>query len=244
MKIAGSSREAGNRADPSWRLLYAAGSASALLYVIMIVIPLTLVFTSPQPPSSGGAAVLQYIASHKAIYMVELVCFVGLSVPALVVFLALSVSLKELNKSLAAIGALIGIVSEVLALALNGSPPSLNGNLVYLSTQYAAAATDAQRLAASTAAEGFIAEANAVSSVGSLTALGILILSLAMLKGVFPKGAAYLGIVTGILGIVFEALRPMLGFAYGIYGLLLPVWFVVVGLKLYQLSRSPQPGQG
>jgi hypothetical protein len=242
MKISGSLREVGNRPDPSWRLLFTIGSASALLDIVMIVIPLALVFTSPQPPSSGGAAVLQYIASHRAIYLVELVCFVGLSVPALVVFLALSVSLKDLNKSLAAIGALIGIVSEVLALALNSSPPSLNGDLVYLSAQYAAAATDAQRLAVSTAAEGFIAGANAVASAGILTALGILILSLVMLKGVFHKGVAYLGIATGVVGMVFEALRPMIGFAYSIYGLLLPAWFIAVGWKLYQLSRSPQPG--
>lgn len=79
----------------SWRPLYAAGSASAVLYIVMIIVPLALVFTPPQPAISGGAVVLQYIASNKAIYLVELVCFVGLSIPALVVFLALSVSLKE-----------------------------------------------------------------------------------------------------------------------------------------------------
>jgi hypothetical protein len=204
-------------------------------------VPLTLVFAFPQPPGSGGAPVLEYIASRKAVYLVELVCFVGLSVPALVVFLSLSVALKDLNKSLASIGALLGCVSEVLALALNASPPSLNGPLVYLSDQYAAAATEAQRLALSTAAEGFIAGANAVASAGILTALGILILSLVMLKGVFRKGVAYLGIATGAVGMVFEALRPMIGFAYSLYGLLLLAWILVVGWKLYQISRSARP---
>jgi hypothetical protein len=223
--------------DPSWRLLYTIGGASAFLYVLMVIVPLVLVFAVPQPPSAGGAAVLAYISSRKAVYLVELVCFVGLSLPAIVVFAALSASLKGLNKSLAAIGALIGIVSEVLALALNASPPSLNGGLVYLSDAYAAAASEAQRLALSTAAEGFIAGANAVSSAGILTALGILILSLVMLRAATRRGAAYLGIVTGGLGIVFEALRPFVGIAYGLYGLLLPAWFVVVGWKLYQDGR-------
>ena len=225
------------RPDASWRTLYAAGAAAALLYIVMIIVPLVLVFGFPQPPGSGGAAVLQFIALHKAAYLVELVCFVGLSVPALVVFLALSVSLKELNKSLAALGALFGIVSEVLALALNSSPPSLSGQLVYLSGQYAAASTEAQRLALSTAAEGFIASANAVASAGILTAVGILVLSVIMLKGIFGKSAAIVGIITGAVGIVCEALRPLIGFAYSVYGLLLLAWFVVVGVKLFLISR-------
>lgn len=232
-----SSPAGGFSPDPSWRPLYAVGSAAALLYVVMIIVPLILVFIAPQPPSSGGAAVLQYIASHTPIYMVELVCFVGLSVPALLVFLALSVSLKETNRNLTAIGALVAVVSEILALALNSSPPSLNGELVYLSSQYAAAAADAQRVALATAAEGFIASANAVSAAGILTALGILLLSVVMLKGV-GKGAAFLGIVTGAVGIVFEALRPLIGMAYTLYGLLLLAWFVVAGLKLLRMSRT------
>lgn len=64
------------------------------------------------------------------------------------------------------------------------------------------------------AAEVFLAENNSTGAVGILTPVGILILSLVMLKGVFPKGIAYLGIVTGALGIVSEALRPILGPGY------------------------------
>jgi hypothetical protein len=224
--------------DPSWRALYAAGAAAALLYVVMIIVPLVLVFASPQPPGSGGAAVLEFIASHKAVYLVELVCFVGLSAPALVVFLALSISLKELGKSLAALGCLFGVVSEILALALNSSPPSLSGELVYLSGQYASASTEAQRLALSSAAEGFLASANAVASAGILTAVGILLLSILMLKGIFSRSAAIVGIVTGAVGIVCEALRPLIGFAYSVYGLLLLAWFIIVGVRLFLISRQ------
>lgn len=230
--------EAGASPDPSWRGLYRAGGISAVLFVVLVIIPLVLIFTTAQPPVSGGAAMLQYIASHKPIYLIELVSFVGLSVPALVVFLALSVALKHLNKNYAAIGALLGIASEVVALAYNSSPPSLNGGLVYLSDHYVAAMTAAQRAAFATAAEGLIAGSNAVNAAGILTAVGILILSLVMLKGVFPKGVAYLGIVTGVLGIVSEALRDILGPGYFVYGLLLPLWFLAVGWKLYRLGAS------
>ena len=40
----------------------------------------------------------------------------------MVVFLALYVALKHLNKSYAAIGAVVAIASEVVALAANSSP--------------------------------------------------------------------------------------------------------------------------
>jgi len=167
--------------DPSWKGLYAAGSLSALVFVILVV------------------------ASNKTVYLAELICFVGLSVPALVVFLALSLALKHLDRNLAAIGALLGISSEVIALAVGSSPQSLHGGLVLLSDQFAAAGTEAQRLAFSTAAEGLTASTNAVSWAGVLTAARILVLSLAKRKGLFHKAVAWIGIATGALGIASGA---------------------------------------
>jgi hypothetical protein len=241
--VRGASGEAVTTPDPSWRSLYRAGGVSAALYVVLILIPLVLLTTTPQPPLSGGAATLQYIASHKPVYLIELVSFVGLSLPAMAVFLALYVALRQLNKSYAALGTIVAIASEVIALAYNSSPPSLNTGLLYLSDHYMAATTAAQRAAQATAAEGLIAVSNAVNAAGILTALGILILSLVMLKGVFPKGVAYLGIVTGALGIASEALRDMIGPGYFVYGLLLPIWFLAVGWKLYRLGSSGLPSR-
>ena len=109
---------------------------------------------------------------------------------------------------------------------------------MHLSDHYVAATTAAQRAAFATAAEGLIAVSNAVNAAGILTAIGILIISLVMLKGVFHKGVAYLGIVTGALGILSETLRPMLGVGYSVYGILLPIWFIAVGWKLYRLGSS------
>ncbi len=224
------------RIDPSWKTLYAIGSVLALVYVIMVVVPLVLLFSVPQPPAQGGAAVLDYIAAHKAIYYVELICFVGLSLPALGVFLAVAVSLKDSHKSLATLGGLVGIVSEVVALALGSSPQSLSGGLIYLSDQYVATSVEAQRSLLSAAAESFLANANAVSSAGILTALGIFLLSLCMFHGGYRRWVAVLGTFTGALGMLFEALRPQLGALYGLFGILLPVWFVAVGIRLFQLG--------
>lgn len=227
-----------SRPDPSWRGLYAAGALAALVYVVMVVVPVVLVFTAPLPPTTG-AGVLEYIAENRLVYLTELVSFVGLGVPALVVFAAVAVALAGVNKSVAAIGGLFGVASEIMALALGSSPQSLHGGLVVLSDAYVNATTDAERASLVSAAEALIAATNAVSWVGILTAAGILILSLVMWQGVFSRTLAVLGVITGALGIVFEALRPMVGSAYAIYGLLLPIWFVLVGLRLFRISREP-----
>ena len=221
----------------SWKLLYRLGGLSAFAYVLMILAPLVLLIVAPQPPTIGGAAILEYIASHRAVYLAELICFVGLGLPAVVVFLALGVSLASSARSLAALGAVIGAGSEFMGLALASSPPSLNGGLMVLSARYASA-IEPLRSSLAAAAEALQANTNAISPVGILTALGILLVSIAMTKGAFPKGIAMLGMVTGALGIPLEAFRDLVGPVYAAYGILLPIWGIVIGIGLLRLSRG------
>src|SRR5450755_3044083 len=218
--------------DPSWRGLYRAGGISALLYVVFTFVgPLVLSFITPQPPSAGGiatfagdVATLQYIASNEAVFILGQVLLMGPSMLALVTFLALYMALKHLNKSYAAIGAFGALASGILTL---GSFSIVSG-LVSLSGEYAAATTAAQRTAFTTAAEGLIAVYNAMIINGIL-------LAIVMLKGVFHKSVAYLGIVTGIVGIICETFRPVMGYGYAVY-LVLYIWLIAVGWKLYRLG--------
>ena len=227
------------RPDRSWRGLYRAGGVSALLFVLMVLVPVALVFLAPLPPTEG-AALLAYIAENKAVYVTQLVCFVGLAVPALIVFAAVAVSLKDVDKSMALSGGLLGVSSEVIALAMGSSPQSLHGGLVLLSDSYTAAGTPVERAGLANAADALIAATNAVSWAGILTAAGILVLSLVMRRGPFSRATALLGVLAGAIGIVSEAFRPMIGSAYTLYGLMLPVWFAMVGWRLLQFGR-PEP---
>jgi len=238
MRVRRSPGEVGASPDPSWRGLYRAGGISGVLFIVLTIVSIVLVFTKPLQPSSGGAETLKNIASNRSLYILKQVLWLGPSALAMVVFLALYRALKQLDKSYAAIGALLGIASEVLTLAY---PTTGEGGpvLVYLSDQYMAASTDAQREAFAAAAEGFTAQNNIPSPPGILTAIGILVISLVMLRGVFHKGVAYLGIATGAIGIISESLRPLLGLGYIGYGLLLPTWFLAVGWKLYRLGSLP-----
>ena len=225
------------RPDSSWGLLFRAGGWSAMLFVLLVLVPVVLVFLAPVPPTEG-ASLLEYIAAHKVVYLTELLCFVGLAVPALVVFGAVAISLKDVNKTIAAIGGLFGLASEVIALALGSSPQSLHGGLVVLSNAYQTA-DEGARPGLVGAADALIAATNAVSWAGILTAVAILLLSSIMRKtSFFGPTLATIGMIAGAAGIVSEALRPIIGPAYMIYGLLLPTWFALVGWKLLHLDRK------
>lgn len=164
--------------EPSWRRLYLAGAWASLAYVLLVLVPMALLFLAPLPPATG-AAVLEYIQAHRVVYLIELVCFVGLSIPAIVVFCAWAVALWPVDRSLALVGGLFGVGSEITALAVGSSPQSLNGGLVVLSGAYRSASTAEERAGLASAADAIVATTNAMPWAGVLTAAGILLLSLA-----------------------------------------------------------------
>jgi len=223
--------------DPSWHLLYRIGGVSAWIFVAMIVAGIVLVGAVPRPPAAGGTATLNYIAAHRMLYIVNQQLWLVPGFFAMVTYLALYPALKGLNQSLAALGAVVGGSAWALTLAI---PTTTEGApaLVYLSDQFMAAADPARRVALATAAETLIAQNRTTVIVGPLEAVALLIVSIVMLKGVFPKAVAYLGVATGILGISAEALRMFFEGFYVFYGVLLPIWMGAVGWNLYRLGRS------
>ncbi|HEX5502812.1 MAG TPA: serine hydrolase domain-containing protein [Thermomicrobiales bacterium] len=227
-------------ADPSWRELYRVGGAGALLAALTYIVATVVDFTMPAPPTAGGAAMLAYIAAHRSVYLLEQVLWLAPSVALTLTALALAVALKGVNRSYAAIGGVLGVASWALTLvypATGGGAPAL----IYLSDRYAAGDA-AQRAAYAAAAEAFIAQNVIPTAVGILEPVGILILALLMLRGVFGRGVAVLGVVTGAVGVVAEALRPLLGPGYIVYGLLLFAWFIASGWALVRLAGAPGAG--
>lgn len=223
--------------DQAWQPLHRIGGIAAFIFVAMVVVPVVLVVAAPLPPVEGRA-LLEYIADHKVVYLTQLVTFVGLGIPALVVFTAVGTALAGVNRGIALLGGVLGVASETVALAIGSSPQSLHGGLVILSNAYASATTDVERDSLVSAAEALIATANGMPWAGILTALAIATLSSIMGRGVFSRPLAVLGVVTGVLGVFAEALRPLIGGGYAVYGLLLPVWFGWVGVALLRLGRG------
>lgn len=216
--------------DPSWKGLYRAGGIAAIFFAILSIGDAALILVLPPMPASTGFATLEYIASNRYGYILSQTLILGPVVLTLITFPALYLSLKCLSKIPAAIGSVLGIASVVLCLV----PFSSVSGLVYLSYRYAAATTSEQQTLFASAAEALLAQNNSVNVGGILFAVSVLIISMAMLKGVFPKTVAWLGIVSGGIGIVCESLRPVIGAAFTLYGVVI-IWLIAVGWKLFRL---------
>ncbi|WP_457950344.1 DUF4386 family protein [Pseudarthrobacter sp. alpha12b] len=224
--------------QPDWKLLYLAAGASSILFVLLLVAALLLDFLAP-PPVHGGAATLEFIAAQKSGYVAEQILWILPNILPVLVFAALFVALSAFQKSLPLIALIFGALPWALLLAV---PVSSRGslNLIYLSDRFAAAGSDEERRAYATAAEAIIAENNTPAIVGALSAFGILLMGLAMLKGstaLFPRYLGWLGVGTGALGVVSEVLRHAVPEFYWGYGVLLWVWFITTGIALIRLSR-------
>jgi hypothetical protein len=87
-----------------------------------------------------------------------------------------------------------------------------------------------------TPAGALFVSTNAVGWGGAPAA--ILVLSTLMRHSCFGRTVGFLGVVTGAVGIVSEALQPWVGLGYLLYGLLLPTWFALVAWTLTAGSRA------
>jgi hypothetical protein len=227
--------------DPAWSPLYRAGAMSGGLALILYLAALVIFVITTAPPTVGGAAILEYVNAHRTIYIIRQVLWLAPSLLLMVVALALAVSLYPSGKSAATIAGVIAISSWAVSF---GWPTTGEGSLamVVLSDRYLTATTDAERAHYVAGAEVLQALNDTQVVIGVLQTLGILLLSALMLRGVFPTGLAWLGVATGGIGIISEALRPMLGWAYAVYGLLLFGWLIWVAVALWRLgAQKAQP---
>ena len=106
----------------------------------------------------------------------------------------------------------------------------------------ATATTDAQRamdVAAASYAGAVLPFSQAIYSI-LILAFGILIIGFVMLKGIFSKSTAYVGVATGILGVV-AVVGPVfvsaLSFAIIIVSVLTIIWVLLAGYQLFRLGK-------
>lgn len=224
----------------AWRPLVRIGGLAALLFVACGVAALAL-YVLNSPPVSGGEATLRFIAGHRSSYVAQQLLWLVPALFGLLVFVALLVVLFPVSPSLAVVGFAVGGASWTALLAV---PVTSEGtlSLVYLSDQYTASASAAARSAFSAAAEALVAENNTVSLAGVLTPLGILLISIPLIRGALGRWVGWLGVFTGAVGLVSESMRFVTPALYGVYGPLMWLWFVAIGILLLRASaRSEMP---
>ncbi len=215
--------------DPAWKGLYGAGAISSLLVGILFIVAFFL-FGVLGPLASTTEGVLKQIAANRLTFITAQGVLVVATILAIPTILALYIALRDVNKSYMLIAATVFGISTTLALASPFTPLGL----LTLSDKYAAATTDAQRAVYVTAAEAVQANSGGGPASGILLAVALIIIGLVMLKGVFDRATAYLGIVLGIL--LFISLLPAIGFLFIVLIPLAAVWFLAVGFRLYKIS--------
>jgi len=224
-------------ADSSWKRLYKAGGASLVLGGFLSFAYLLSFFTTTDTFGLSGEAALKSIASSRSGYLINqgLLRFLFvLLVPGL---LALYAAVKDLEKSYA----LLGLGLLIFSLTQQVLSP-IPGALVNLSDKYAAATTDAQRATFSAAAEAVNSLGFAFTAGPLMLGVGLIFISVVTLKGIFHKGVGYLGIASGLFLLLAEVAEVGLGLfiilalLFIIFFVLLAVWSIAVGSKLYRLG--------
>jgi hypothetical protein len=226
--------------DPDGKWLYRVGGISALAIGMGYIIIIGLYVPMGAPPN-GAEARLAYLAVNTSLWWAIL----GLSVLTDFLFvpvaLSLYLALKGIHRNAMLIATACMGLFVVLDLALTWTNYAL---LITLSGSYAAAANDAQRAVFVAAAyyPSAVLESSLLFVYNTLTlSVGILITGLVMLKGIFRKSTANLGLVTGLLGIVAVVgsfFTSALSITTIITSVLTTLWFLVVGYRLYRLAQQ------
>lgn len=186
-------------------------------------------------PPNGGEAWFKYLPRKTIVWWAILGLSVFTDFLYVPVALALYLALKQVNRNVMLVATAFVGLFVVLDLSVTWSHYA---SILTLYRNYAASTDDVQRA-------GYVAAANYASAmlksrleiVYAIVTLstGILLTGFVMLKGVFNKVTASLGLATGILGIV-----SLTGLGLAIIGnaLFATVWLFFVGYKLCRLTQE------
>jgi hypothetical protein len=230
-------------ADSTFKSLYKLGGAAALIVAGLTLGEVIVLAFYPQPGTISDWFIL--FQSNKLIGLLD---FWGLEVLMYImfifVFLALYVALKKANKGLATIALILALLGIGIFLSTNNPFTMLS-----LSNQYTAATTDVERSSFLAAGQAVLAITNqrAVSGFNMglflVTIAGLIFSSVMFQSNSFSKSTAYVGVLANALSLadyLREALTSSVFIALLVIlpnALLLVVWFILVGRRLYQLGR-------
>lgn len=214
------------------------GAAIALAAAYLAIIPL-YAFAGSTP--TGGEEWLIYLETRAGWWWAILALSVFTDLLFVPVAFALHAALRQADRTLALLGAAFIGLFAMLDLAVTWANYTA---LLTLSADYAATSDGSQQTALAAAAgyaDATLPFSLAVYSI-VVPSIGILLLSIAMLRGMFWRVTAIVGIAAGALGI-FATLGSFvvspLGSAVIVTSLLTIAWLALAGVQL--LRRSPAP---
>ena len=218
---------------------YRVGAISALVFGLAYIVIFPL-YASVGAPPNDGVAWLSYGAGKTTTWWAILALSVLTDFLLVPIALSLYLALRSVDRNAMLLATAFVGLFVVLDLAVTW--PSF-ASLITLSEDFAAATTDPQRA-------GYVAAANHPSAVLSSVllgvysivtlAIGLFVAGLVMLRGGFSRAAGYLGLASGVLGIVSVA-GPFVisasSLAVIVASVLTTIWAFVVGYRLNGLGR-------
>jgi ribose/xylose/arabinose/galactoside ABC-type transport system permease subunit len=226
----------------NWKSMYAiAGLAGLLQLALPLAIVIVSFFVELNPGASNEFFTILY-ADRIAVSLRD--DFASLIVVALYLgtFPGLYVALMRINPTYSALATLFAFIGVTVVFTTHSG-----FSLLYLSDQYAAATTEAQRAQLLAAGQAVIASDMWNSSGGYMSGILLqgagVIISLVMLRSKdFSKVTAYAGLLGNALDLTQHILHP---FTPSISEVLLRgagpfyvVWFVMLGRDFFRLRRD------
>ncbi len=226
--------------DKRWSGYYKAGAISIIIagILVLVTLPLIPVLIPSLAPSSVQSG-LTSIQSQSLLFGMTWGIYLVSDLLYLIAFPALYFALRQANRTVTLIAAIFNMVFVAVDV---GVDIPLRLSLIGLSNSYLSTNGDAR-------AAAYLATGQLTMDLANLTALvatflqfsAIVLASYAMLQSqTFKKSAAYIGMASGVLGLLFIptfALGSMLSGLFNIGGfVLLVIWSILAGYRLYKLS--------
>lgn len=225
-----------NTTDPRWKDLYKIGGITAVILEIIVILTIVTVFIWPYAPGTESTESIIILLQNEpfgGLVSLDFLLLVS-NLLGILLFLALYVSLKQVNESYALIALVIGLMG--VGWIIPARPIS---ELFMISELYATASTEAAKAQYLAAGETLLAFFDGTGWFMNTLFGGItfLISSFLMLRSnFFSKSTAYVGIVTNAA--VFGFFIPVIG----IFLLFLSVpgymiWFFQLARTFFQMGR-------
>jgi len=203
--------------------------ASLMVAGVLYVWAFVAEFILPTPGPETTESLLQYIATYRSLFVVSYVLFTIANSLSIVGALGIYVATRVADRSYAILGAGTLVVGFTATLLSSTAPA-----LLRLSAAFAAAPDVVSQQALAIAAEAVTATSNPLIA-SFFIGVGVIFVSLAMMRGAFGKGLANLGLFVGALNIV-RGLPVIDGYSLvtAVFVGVSSVWIFWVGHRIYK----------
>ncbi len=221
--------------DAGWKTIYRTAAAAALLVVTFVPIQIAVFIAYPPPTTVIGWFTLFQSNRLIGLLDMDLLLIVDQVLMGLVL-LALYVALRRFSPSLTTIALAAGFLG-IAAYFSSGTA----FNMLALSDQYAATATEAERAVVLAAGQAMLSiwMGTAFDLGYVLLGAALLIVAAVMLRGgPFGRVTAYVGIVLGLMSLL-PPTAGTVGLVFSLGSLVpLEIWLILVARRLLQLGQE------